>query len=373
MIRGLCIILELLIARSPLHILFLVFLTLELGSGPGYPRTIRVGVSDIDKPHMLNRHLNTPSLAALDRSTPSPGGPICVHDVWQNLEACGWPGAKNTGPAETELRATSGRTITIDNTIVDGENITGGLTIAAKNVIIRNSWIRSNFSFWGIVRAPFGTAVISIRPGASATIDHCTLDGSNATHVGIWHEGSSLVATFNNIFGINDGIFSWPKLGDSNAGNNFKIESNYLHDFTTQAANGHIDGYQTEGASHGIIRHNVFYITQPQNSAVSIWNSRRDSDDILVDDNLAAGAGFVMYAEDYSPSEYHPAGGFSVTNIRYTNNKFSTVLFPCAGYWGVWYPRANPTDGWRRVGNIIIETGENVDNGNPHVSGRVCN
>jgi len=37
------------------------------------------------------------------------------------------------------------------------------------------------------------------QPGASATIDHCTLDGSNATHAGIWHSGHSLVATDNNI------------------------------------------------------------------------------------------------------------------------------------------------------------------------------
>ena len=180
----------------------------------------------------------------------------------------------------------------MDGTIVDGEKITGALVIAAKNVTIRNSWIMSNFSSKGTGRALNGTGVISIEPGASATIDHCTLDGSNATHAGIWHSGHSLVATNNNIYGINDGIFSWPTSGDSDAGNNFTIQDNYLHDFTTLAANGHIDGYQTEGASNGIIRHNVFYIPQSQNAAVGIWNSRRSSDNIRVDNNLAAGSGF---------------------------------------------------------------------------------
>ena len=298
----------------------------------------------------------------------------CVHDVWHNLETCGWPGPKNTGVSpDTQLRASSGRTISVDNTVIDGEKITGALIIAAKNVVVRNSWIKSDFSHIGRGRALSGTGVISLLPGASAAIEHNTLDGSNATHAGIWYEGTSLIAKSNNIFGINDGIFSWSTVDDPNGGSNFVIEDNYLHDFTTLAANGHIDGYQTEGASHGIIRHNVFYIDQNQNASISIWNSRADSGDILVESNLAAGSGFLIYAEDYSPSEQNPAGGFSVTNIRFTDNKFSTVLFPCAGYFGVWYPRGAPSDGWHRTGNIILETGENVDHENPHVNGRLCN
>jgi hypothetical protein len=328
-------------------------------------------------PHVLGvaqapDHLSSP-LSAVVRSPSRFPDPNCTRDVWENLEACGWPGRRNTGyPAGIQLRATPGRTITEDNTVIDGEKITGGLTITAKNVVIRNSLIVSNFSYRGTGRALSGTGVISLKSGASATIDHCTLDGSNATHAGIWHEGIGLIAKSNNIFGVNDGIFSWPTSGDPNAGNNFRIEDNYFHDFTTLAANGHIDGYQTEGASHGTIRHNVFYITQTQNAAVAIWNSRRDSDDILVEDNLAAGSGFLMYAQDYSPSGQNPAGGFSVTNIRYTNNKFSTVLFACAGYWGVWFPRGSPTDGWKRFGNVILETGENVDTGNPYANGQLC-
>ena len=61
-----------------------------------------------------------------------------------------------------------------------------------------------------------------------------------------------------------------------------------------------------KGASNGVIRHNVFYISQGQNAAVAIWNSLRSSDNILVDNNLAAGSGFLMYAEDYHPSEQTP-------------------------------------------------------------------
>ena len=287
----------------------------------------------------------------------------CVRQVWQNLEACGWPGPANTGyPSGTPLRATQGRTISADNTVIDGEKITGGLVIAAKNVTVRNSWIISSF---GTGTAVNGTGVIKITSGASATIEYCTLDGSNRTHGGIWFEGASLVARANNIFGINDGIFVWDA-------NNFTLEDNYLHGFTDQTANGHIDGFQTEGASYGIIRHNTFDVSQDQDSAVAIWNGRRNSDDILVENNLMAGGGFAVYAEDYSPSEQSPAGGYSVTNIRFNNNRFSTVHYPCVGNWGVWFTRGAPTDGWRRSGNTVLETGQNIDAKNPIVSGVEC-
>ena len=278
----------------------------------------------------------------------------------------GWPDATNTGvPANivSTLTTTSQRTITVDNTVIEGERIIantftqycGGLTIAAKNVIVRNCWITSSFGTGETVN---GTGVIKVEPGASVTIEHCTIDGSNRTHAGIWHGGASIVVRGCNIYGTNDGIFAWDA-------DNFTIEDNYLHNFTTESANGHIDGFQTEGGSHGIIRHNHFDITQGQNACVAIWNSRRNSDDILVDNNLMAGGGFTVYAEDYSPSEENPVGGYSVTNIRFTNNAFSTVHFNNVGYWGAWYPRGTTTDKWIRTGNHVYETGENIDNNQP--------
>jgi parallel beta-helix repeat protein len=305
--------------------------------------------------------------AALDPPTNvrviTAGDAECTKQVWQNLEACGWSGPANTGYSSgTTLRASQGRTISADNTVIDGEKITGGLVISAKNVIVRNSWIISSFGTGTTVN---GTGVVKILSGASATIDHCTLDGSNRTHAGVWFEGANLVVRGNNIFGINDGIFVWDA-------DNFIVEDNYLHGFTDQTANGHIDGFQTEGASHGIIRHNTFDVTQDQDSAVAIWNSRRNSDDILVENNLMAGGGFTVYAEDYSPSEQSPAGGYSVTNVIFSNNSFSTVHYPCVGNWGVWFTRGAPTDGWHRNGNTVVESAQNLDANNPIVNGVEC-
>lgn len=285
----------------------------------------------------------------------------CKTNVWKNLEKCGWPGPKNTGyPAGKKLKNTPSRTITQDGTVIKGEKIgDDGLTIGAKDVVVKKSWIikRSGGE---------GQGVVKVLPGASVKIIRSRLDGSGATKAGIMYDGVKLVARRNHISGVNDGFFV--------SRDNFILKSNYLHDFTTNAGNGHVDGFQTEGASHGIIQHNVFDIEETQTSAVAIWNMFGNSDDILVKKNLIAGGGFAIYAQDYHPSSSNPNGGYSVTNIRFRKNRFSTVHYGCVGYWGVWFPRGEPTDKWRRSGNKVLETGYNVDNGNPpKPGGGFCN
>lgn len=312
------------------------------------------------------------------------GGP----QLWANLGTCGWPGPTNTGyPAGTTLTNTSGRTITTNNTVVSGERISGQLIIRATNVTIRNSYIS-----WDGGGAS-GRGVIKVELGASATIDHVEINGLNHTHACIWHEGSSMTATAVNCYGVNDGMFSWAQ-NTGNSGDNVNISESYFHDLTTNAANGHIDGYQTEGASHGRITHNTFNMPGESTSAISIWNSLKSSDDWTLQNNLLTGAGFTLYAQDYSgPGNSFAAenvansavGGYTVTNIRFVDNKFSTSQYPhgagdssaCVGNWGTWFYRggwppyyAGPTDLWNRggslrSGNIVLETGQNIDRGGP--------
>jgi hypothetical protein len=290
--------------------------------------------------------------------------------VWSNLAACGWPGAANTGYPDGQVFAktvTGGLTVSVDGTVIDGYKVSGGVTVNAKNVVIRNSWITNSAG------GANGTGVVKVLNGASATIDHNLLDGTNATHACIWHEGASMVATANECTGVNDGIFSWAStVGVDGTGDNFTITDNWLHNFTTLAANGHVDGYQTEGAKNGVISHNTFDVAQDQTSAISIWNGRKNASNIAVSNNLIQGGGFSVYAEDYSPSEASPAGGYTVTNITVTNNRFSNSRYACVGNWGVWFNRGAPSDGWHRSGNVLLETGQNLDNSNPIVNGWQC-
>ena len=291
--------------------------------------------------------------------------------LWGDLVGCGWPGAGNTGyPAGLVLRSTSGRTITADNAVIDGERVTGSLTIAARNVTVRNSLISYQGSGGG------GSGAIKVLAGASALIDRVEIDGNSAVHTCVWHEGASVTVNAVNCHDMEDGFFAWAASGSASSGDNFTITNSYVHGFNAVESNGHFDGFQTEGAANGVIRHNTFDLPVDSTGAISIWNSLKSVSNITVEGNLLRGGGFTVYAQDYSPSEASPAGGYSVTNVRFVNNKFSNVSSRCVGNWGVWFFRSawtyqgGPTGGWGangnvRSGNTIIETNTNVDSGNP--------
>ncbi len=313
-------------------------------------------------------------------TSPSAG---CANpkNPWASLEACGFPGAKNTGyeasACPNGLTANSGATtrvvnVTQDNTVISCQRITGKLNITAKNVTVKNSYISYDGGGAG------GSGVIGIYGTGTATIDHVEVNGLNHTHACVWHEGSAVSINAVNCYGINDGVFSWSDTSSAQSGDNFTITNSYFHDFTENAANGHIDGYQTEGASNGVIDHNTYLMTADANSAIAIWNSFKSSSNITVKNNLITGGGFSVYAHDYNPTEANPVGGYTVTNITFANNSFSTKAAGCVGSYGAWFARPNlplgggPTDGWHRSGNVVLETGENIDNGNPHSGGVLC-
>jgi hypothetical protein len=312
----------------------------------------------------------------------------CAHTgsyVWAHLKRCGWAGALNTGyrtascPGHRLVRnsGSAKRTIHIRkaNTLIKCESITGCLSIEAKNVTIRDVGIACTSGRTG--ENANGTAVIKVQDGASATVNHVTVNGMKGVHACIWHQGTKLAVNALNCRQVNDGIFSWADTSySSTTGNHFTVTNSYFHAFTTRTANGHIDGYQTEGAAYGLIKHNTYKMTSDDknstDSAIAIWDGIRSSHDIRVQGNLIEGGGFSVYAEDYSPSEGSPRGGHSVTKVSFVNNVFSRHLFGCVGYWGVWYPRGKPTDGWRRSGNVVLETGAKIDTRNPSSGGHVC-
>ncbi|GAB3761275.1 hypothetical protein FB382_003333 [Nocardioides ginsengisegetis] len=304
--------------------------------------------------------------------------------VWSHLHACGWPSGGTTGP---QAKNCPGGTLTPrgDNNqsvihlrtagaLVSCQQIKGCLSVEAPNVVIRDVAVQCTSGRTG--EDANGTAVISVTHGASAKIVRTATDGLRGVHACVWHMGTALEVNRLDCKHVNDGVFSWASSGDSSEGDHFTVLNSYLHSFTTRTANGHIDGYQTEGASHGLIRHNTLLMTSDDNnssdSAIAIWDGQKSSSDILVKHNLIAGGGFSVYAHDYSPSDSNPSGGFSVTDVRFVDNVFSKRLFGCVGQWGVWFTRGQPTDGWHRSGNEVLETQADIDDQNPENGGQVC-
>lgn len=284
-----------------------------------------------------------------------------------------FPTAATTGvPAGTVLTNSGSRTITTDGTIINGLNLTGSIVVDAKNVVIKNTKINYTGPGSG------GSGAIKILSNASATIDHVEVDGKSAVHACVWHEGASMSVSYLYCHDVEDGVFSWADTGTASSGNNFSLTDSYITKLNAVESNGHWDGFQTEGAVNGVIRHNNFDISDDASGSISIWNGQKSTDNILVENNLVSGGGFSIYAEDYHPSEANPVGGYTMTNVRFLNNKFTTKYSSCVGSYAVWFYRSasswpyhgGPTGDWGangnvRSGNTVLETGFNLDNGNP--------
>jgi hypothetical protein len=216
--------------------------------------------------------------------------------LWRDLAACGWPGPATTGPDLARcpghrlapLGRGPGRRILVSRrgTVISCRHITGLLDVRARGTVIEDSVIVSNSGRTG--ERANGTAGITVTPGASATVEHVAINGDHGVHACIWHEGTRLTVNAVNCYGVDDGIFSWPA-GPPGSGGGFTIRNSYFHGFTHATANGHEDGYQTEGASDGLIEHNTYRMSPGANSAVAIWDSRASSRHITVRDNLITG------------------------------------------------------------------------------------
>ena len=366
-------------------------------SGPGQPAS---GASPVSQA-TVSATPGSPAAStapATPSQAPAPTRPVPAfcHEggprLWAHLARCGWPGPGNTGPDLSQcpggrLVPNSGPLtrvirVTAPGTVIACQDIQGMLDIEAQNVTIKNSVIESNSGKTG--EAANGTGDIKIEDGASAVVDQVKINGDDGVHACVWDQGTREIVNAVDCYGVDDGVWSWADSSYSKTtGDHFVVENSYFHDFTTRTSNGHEDGYQTEGASDGLIQHNTYRMTIGADSAVAIWDSLRASHNIKVDGNLITGGGFAIYAEDYNPGDGGPgdpaaAGGFSVTDIRFVKNVFSTEAAGCVGQFGVWFDRpgwtynGGPTDGWRRHGNTVLETGQNVDNENPSGNGSSC-
>ena len=77
------------------------------------------------------------------------------------------------------------------------------LHVTARNLTIADVSIVSNSGKAG--EAANGTAGIYIADGASATIDHVTINGEDGVHACIWDQGTHRSVSAVNCYGVDDG------------------------------------------------------------------------------------------------------------------------------------------------------------------------
>jgi hypothetical protein len=223
--------------------------------------------------------------------TPPPTTPPPTADM---------PGPDNTGvPDGTVLTESGPLRITEPNTVIDGLDITGGVSVEAANVTIKNSKIHRNFQGDGV----------SVRNGNVTILDSELFGNANAIGYSSW-AGYRL-----DIHGDRgDGV----KMGTDTI-----LQDSWIHDlFPSQTA--HADAIQVQdGSTNIVIRHNTIDLSNSvginsANAAVFIAPDFGPNTEgpILVEDNYFDGGGYTVYCVDGNNGE------FVISNITFRNNTF---------------------------------------------------
>lgn len=285
-----------------------------------------------------------------------------------------FPSASNTGyPAGTTLTAYTGpTTITTNNTVIDGKEITDCLEIRASNVTIKNSYIHNSTCD---IMVHLGDEI----PGFSSwslTVQDTTISCGTG-----WPNGTKGSTAFSNSF------ITARRLDISGCENGFDvdqevdIQDSYIHDLLqcTNAECGGGDGSHTDGvqispggyynppgsattvcgAKDLMIKHNTIYSIRygapvPTSDeldytvSVVIMNSCGASHNVTIEKNLFAGGGFTLNCT-------RPDNGVSAIDSPIIDNHFSTRYSSTIGFYG---PSIYCDDEIGPVtGNVYHETG----------------
>ncbi len=244
----------------------------------------------------------------------------------------GFPSAANTGWRHTgvTLRSYQGPlTISKANTVIDGVDIRGCVTVRAANVTIKRSRIACS-----------GIYPLQVSGAGSLLVEDTELDGQGSPGANcLGYE--NFTARRVDCHGVGDGM----RLGDD-----VVIEDSYIHDLVT-CGGCHNDGVQAVGGSNMVLRHNTIENKYGQTSAIKLGAELGPLHNVLVENNLLSGGGYTIYAG---------GSGDDVSGIQVINNRFRRSpagFFPKGGSYGPvsYYDPNLPGNRWS--GNVWDDTG----------------
>jgi hypothetical protein len=236
--------------------------------------------------------------------------------------SCGFPDASSTGPrGALAAHNTGALSINTDGTTISGWDITGSLDIYANNVTIIDSRITST-NWWGInLRSGYHglrvlhstiTAVPGKGPDNGGEDYAVSNMGDSSVEVG-W----SNISIYGNALSMGQG----------------NLHDNYVHDITPFRNQGgewqHADALISDGGNSGslTIRHNTLLnpvgVDQGASASVGLFADTGTVSNATVDGNYLAGGAYALYC-----------GGAGSTNIRITNNVFSSQYHSNSGVYG---------------------------------------
>jgi hypothetical protein len=267
----------------------------------------------------------TTTTAAPATTTPAPGSTA-------RRVTAGFPSQATTGvlPGAALAAVNGNLQVSTAGTVIDGKNIHGCVTVAARGVVIRHSHI-SCADFY----------VVYAHGDATLVIEDSEIDCQNSRRTAIGD--ANITARRVNIHGCENGF---------DLDGNVIIEDSYVHDMFSDAS-AHTDGAQLTDIAHDItFRHNTIYSRSPDgqdgtSGIISPSVSAGVATNILIEDNLLAGGAYTLYCPQGGPGK----------NFRVVNNHFSTKFHPTVGAYGPW---TDCQDEAQVTGNVFAETGHLV-------------
>ena len=258
----------------------------------------------------------------------NPSGPtVSGTDCFAHPGSCGYPDPAygNVGIlAGTTLTPSGSLVIKTAGKVINAEDVSGTIVIAANNVTIENTRITASGGCGPTT--PCGSADIVINEGVSGTLlehDELTNASNGATIQHAVYNWSSASATA-------DGIYV-----HSNTTNNGGVDSmwwgpglieNSYEIAALAISQDHVENvYEFAGAKLDV-EHNTFY--NPVDTATVFVDAQGGGvADVTVNNNLLAGGGYTLY----------PAGNGSAGTAVITNNRFARCLSAAIeGSGGTW-------------------------------------
>jgi hypothetical protein len=264
----------------------------------------------------------------------------------------------DVGPRTTPTGTTynTRQTISSNNVTVSGNIYNKGLTITGSGVTVEDCIIRDDVG---------ATSYANLRiQGANATVRYCEIDNESLVYYGVQVAADSTEANPTRVYRnwIHHGGFG---LAGEDA-TWWEFTENYVDDLVAPdppVNEGediwHVDAVIAWG-SHMVVARNKLLVPLDQTGVINIgtWSgSTSNVDDVVIDSNYLAGAGYVFYLEEKGTS-------YDITNMVVTDNDIGDDYYTNGGFYGVWYQGFPPTTPPTVTGNRLVD----ASNGGAYLS-----
>jgi hypothetical protein len=257
--------------------------------------------------------------------------------------ACGYPDTTNTGtlPGITRTAVSGNVTLSTPNQVYENKTVSGGITVTAANVTIRNVKVTSRG--WAVRCRPQdgNCSNLSIQ---DTEIDlngetggyGIVCNSYTATRVFI-HDGADGAYLCSNAT-VRDSFIS---LGPDTNSDGWADSTGFC------SGPEHFDGLSSDGGAGYVIDHNTIRNPCSQTSAILMSTNSGGISNVQITNNLLAGGGYTLYCAATS-------SGLGGTN-NISGNRIAKTYRPQGGYYG---PVAYcSTPGVNFHGNVWDETG----------------